>query len=70
MIDKTGEELGDQDKGRGFKEMLSDEERKAKNKSATRNVDYPNLSLIVAYTGIVQQGKQPGMDDTAKRQER
>ena len=31
-------------------------------------MDYPNLSLIVAYKGIVQQGTQPGMDDTVKHQ--
>lgn len=33
--------------------MMTPDIKKNKNKSAGRDIDYPNLSLIVAYKGIV-----------------
>ena len=45
------------DKGYGIIEPMTSEHLKDKNKSAARDVDYPNLSLIVAYKGIVQKGE-------------
>lgn len=55
-----------QDKGFGIIEHQTEEHLKKRNISATRDPEYPNLSLIVAYKGIVQMGTQPGMDDTIK----
>ena len=52
------------DKGPGIVEAMTSETLADRNKSARRDVDYPNLELVIAYKGIVKYGKQPGMDDT------
>ena len=56
------------DKGPGIVEAMTSETLADRNKSARRDVDYPNLELVIAYKGIVKYGKQPGMDDTTDHQ--